>query len=348
MIYRTIKDTELNLSVLGTGCWAFGGGDYWGPLDQYDATDVVHASVAHGINYFDTAEVYNEGRSETSLGIAIKGIRRSKLVIGTKISPSNAYRDTLIKHCEDSLRRLQTDYIDIYMIHWPIHPHSIRHFTDDEAILSTPPSIHEAFEAMQILQKSGKIRYAGLSNFSTKRLKEDIPAGAKVAVNELPYNLLCRSIEYDTLPYCMKNGIGVIGYMTLLQGILTGKYATLADVPEWQRRTRHFSYKGSPKSRHGENGFEQETAAALKGIEEVSLKYRIKMSELASAFVVNSGITCALVGARNIRQLEENIKALEAPVTSEIMQELDQVTSDLKEKLGNHLDYYESIQNDRT
>jgi aryl-alcohol dehydrogenase-like predicted oxidoreductase len=109
MQYRTIKNTELNLSVIGTGCWAFGGGDYWGAQDQSDATAVVHASVAHGINYFDTAEVYNDGRSESSLGEAIKGIQRDKLIIGSKVSPSNAYAETLVKHCEDSLKRLQTD-----------------------------------------------------------------------------------------------------------------------------------------------------------------------------------------------------------------------------------------------
>jgi aryl-alcohol dehydrogenase-like predicted oxidoreductase len=348
MIYRNIKGTELNLSVIGTGCWAFGGGDYWGALDQADATAVVHASVDHGINYFDTAEVYNEGRSESSLGIAIKGISRDKLVIGTKISPSNAYPETLVKRCEESLKRLQTDYIDIYMIHWPVHPHSIRHFTGDEAVINNPPSISGAFEAMKRLKKEGKVRYIGLSNFSKKRLNEDIPAGVKVVVNELPYNLLCRAIEYDTLPYCTQNGIGVIGYMTLLQGILTGKYASLDDVPEWQRRTRHFSFTGSPKSRHGEPGFEPETAAALKGIGLISKKYGIKMSELAAKWVINSGITCALVGARNVRQLEENVKSLEAPVTAEIVRELNQVTDLLKEKMGNHLDYYESIVNDRT
>ena len=348
MQYRTIKNTELNLSAIGTGCWAFGGGDYWGAQDQSDATAVVHASVAHGINYFDTAEVYNDGRSESSLGMAVKGIQRDKLIIGSKVSPSNAYAETLVKHCEDSLKRLHTDYIDIYMIHWPIHPHSIRHFTGDEAIINHPPTIHEAFEAMQQLQKSGKIRYIGLSNFSYKRLKDDVPADVLVAVNELPYNLLCRAVEYDTLPYCTQNGIGVIGYMTLLQGILTGKYASLADVPEWQRRTRHFNSAGTPKCRHGEPGFEHETAGALNGIEAISRKYGIKMSELAAQWAIQSGVTCALVGARNVKQLEENVKALEAPVTPEIIQELNEMTDNLKEKLGNHFDYYESTSNDRT
>ena len=140
--------------MLGTGCWAFGGGDYWGTQDQKDVTSVVHASVDLGINYFDTAEAYNEGRSEVSLSNAIIGIARDKLVIGTKVSPSNCYKNSLIEHCESSLNRLRTDYIDLYMIHWPIHPHSIRHFTHDQKVIESPPSIEQAIEALRIVEPS--------------------------------------------------------------------------------------------------------------------------------------------------------------------------------------------------
>lgn len=348
MNYRTIKNTDLKLSEIGTGCWTFGGGEYWGDHNQYDANEVVHASFDNGINYFDTAEVYNEGRSESSLGKAMKGISRDKIIIGTKVSPSNAYLGVLEKHCEDSLKRLQTDYIDIYMIHWPIHPHSIRHFTSDPQIINDPPKITEAFHSLQKLCKAGKIRYIGLSNFSYKRLKEDIPEDVRVVVNELPYNLLCRAIEYDTLPYCTQNDIGVISYMTLLQGILTGKYASLSDVPEWQRRTRHFNCTGTSLCRHGENGFETVTATAIREISAIAVKYGFKMSELATHWAINSGVTCALVGARNTRQLEENVRSIETKIDLEIMQQLNKATNNLKEKLGNHFDYYESKENDRT
>ena len=348
MEYKTIRNTDLNLSAIGTGCWIFGGGEYWGRHEQKDATEVVHASVANGINYFDTAEVYNEGRSESSLGEAIKGIQREKLIIGTKISPSNAYAGILEKHCEDSLRRLQTDYIDIYMIHWPIHSHAIRHFTKDEQTINHPPAIQEAFDSMEKLQKAGKIRHIGLSNFSAGRLKDDVPAGVRIAINELPYNPLCRAIEYETLPYCIENGIGTIGYITLMQGILTGKYAAIGNIPEMLRRTRHFHRDSTPLSRHGEIGFEAETIQALKGIEAISRKHKIKMSELATRWAVESGITCALLGARNVRQLEENLKALEIRMNPEIIKEVNGTTQDLKEKLGNHFDYYESKENDRT
>ena len=348
MEYRSIRGTDLALSVIGTGCWSFGGGDYWGQQDQKDVTDVVHASLDHGINYFDTAEVYNEGRSEISLGEAIKGIRRDRLVIGSKISPSNAYPGQLEKHCEASLKRLQTDYLDIYMLHWPIHPHSIRHFTKDEAVISTPPSAADAFESLVRLREQGKIRYIGVSNFSYRRLMEDIPTGTGVVVNELPYNLLCRAIEYDTLPYCREQGIGIIGYMTLLQGLLARIFPSVADIPDWRKRTRHFNCTSTPLCRHGEEGFEVETQETLLAIDQIARNNGVSMAGLATRWVLESGITCALVGARNLTQLEQNVAAAELKTDSQVITELNEVTGHLKSLLSNHFDYYESRENDRT
>ena len=132
MEIRNCGSSDLKLSALGVGCWSFGGGEYWGDQDQQDADRVVKRACELGINYFDTAEMYNDGRSEQSLGRAIRGLPRDRIIIGTKVSPSNAAPDVLRASCEASLKRLGTDTIDLYMIHWPIHPHSIQHFTDDE------------------------------------------------------------------------------------------------------------------------------------------------------------------------------------------------------------------------
>ncbi len=313
---RICKNSGLKLSVIGTGCWAFGGGEYWGEQNQNDVNNVVHTSVDFGINYFDTAEAYNEGRSESSLGEAIKGIPRDKLLIGTKVSPSNCYKKTLIEHCEASLNRLQTDYIDLYMVHWPIHPHSIKHFTSDIRIIDNPPEINEALEALQILKQQGKIRNYGVSNFSSTRLKDLLPE--KIAVNELPYNLLCRAVEYDILPLCEKKGIGVIGYMALLQGILADIYPSLNDTPVWQRRTRHFNCKSTKECRHGEEGVEEETNIALKGIRRICKETGFSMAEISLKWILqNPAITCTLVGSRNKQELEANVKA--SSVTSHII-----------------------------
>jgi aryl-alcohol dehydrogenase-like predicted oxidoreductase len=347
MEYRKCRNSNLRLSVIGTGCWAFGGGDYWGEQRQKDANNVVHASIEMGINYFDTAEVYNDGRSESSLGEAKRGIPRDRLLIGTKISPSNCYKNRLIEHCEASLKRLQTDYIDLYLVHWPIHAHSIRHFTSDNRIIENPPEIRAATESLQLLKQQGKIRNFGVSNFSVTRLR-DLPL-EDIAVNELPYNLLCRAIEFDILPECEEKGIGVIGYMALLQGILADIYPSLDDIPVWMRRTRHFNCKRTNECRHGEEGAEVETSIALEEIRQICKLSGFSMAEIAIKWILeNPAITCTLVGSRNVRELEENVKAVNDPLNKEIKARLDQVTLPVMEKLGNHFDYYESAENDRT
>ena len=347
--YRQCGASGLSLSVIGLGCWAFGGGQYWGNQDQKDVNEVVHAAVDLGINYFDTAEAYNEGRSESSLGIALQGLEREKIVVGTKITPANCYPDLLEKHCDESLRRLQTDYIDLYMLHWPIHPHSIRHFTDDPAVIANPPDVERAFEILLKLKESGKIRHVGVSNFSCGRMKSDIPSSVDIVANQLPYNLLCRAIEFDAMPWCKENGIGIIGYMTLLQGLLAGIYPSFADVPEWQRRTRHFSAVRTPLCRHGENGFEAETEAAIDEIKRIADESGLSMAAISTKWAVaNPNISCALVGARNIEELKSNVQSVQTPLDPLLVERLNSVTDRLKQQMGNHFDYYESAANDRT
>ncbi len=341
--------SRLTLSALGLGCWSFGGGAYWGACDQADADAVVRRAIELGINYFDAAEAYNAGRSEESLGKALAGIPREKVCIGTKVSPSNCYARTLPLHCEGSLRRLGLEYVDLYMIHWPIHPHSIRHFTSDEAIIRNPPTITEAFTALADLQRQGKIRYVGVSNFAGKRLEEAVRIFPDIVVNQLPYSLLTRAVELDILPRCHRLGIGVIGYMTLLQGVLADLYPTLDDVPPYQARTRHFHHSRSQLIRHGEDGAEAETAAALAGIRRIASEAGTTMAELAVKWALaGRGITCCLIGARKVAKLEENVRAVTPPLAPDIIQALNKATRPVLDRLGDSFDYYESVANNRT
>jgi len=349
MELRKCGNTDMELSVLGAGCWSFGGGDYWGDQSQKDVNEVVRRSVELGINYFDTAEAYNDGLSEKSLGQALKEIARDKILIGTKISPANAYPDVLIKHCEQSLRRLDTEYIDIYMVHWPIHPHSIRHFTNDKNIIDNPPDEIEAFETLIKLQEQGKIRQFGVSNYSVDRMKHIRNCTKQIAVNQLPYSLLTRAIETGTLPYCRENNIAVIGYMTLLQGLLADIYNTLDDVPVWQQRTRHFNCRRNELCRHGESGAEEETNQALREIRAIAKDINLTMPQIAVKWAIASqGITCSLVGARDIKEVEANVASVSQPLPEEIVEQLNKVTNPVKEKMGPGFDYYESKTNDRT
>jgi len=345
---RQCGRSDLELSVLGAGCWAFGGGEYWGDQNQKDVDEVVNRSLDLGINYFDTAEVYNKGASEKSLGLALQS-RRDEAVIGSKISPSNCYPDVLRKHCDASLRRLRTDRIDLYMVHWPIHPHSIRHFTEDEAVINNPPSVDDAFAALMDLRDGGKVRYVGVSNFGVIRLAEAQDLYPDIVVNELPYSLLTRAIELEIMPHCRETGVGIIGYMTLLQGLLADIYPTLDDVPKWQGRTRHFDCKRCDLTRHGEDGAEDETNRALADIRAICHECGLTMPEIAVKWAIaNHAITCALVGARNVTELEANVKAVAEPLPNEVVVQLNKVTDAVTKKLGRSFDYYESAANNRT
>ncbi|HYG23759.1 MAG TPA: aldo/keto reductase [Verrucomicrobiae bacterium] len=336
----------LELPVLGMGAWSYGGGDYWGPQDQKDVDTVVRCAIDHGCNFFDTAEAYNSGTSETSLGAALRGIPRDQVLIGTKISPSNTEPRKLLAHCEASLRRLQTDYVDLYMVHWPITPHAIRHFTAQPI---PTPSVTDAFETLMRLQAEGKIRHIGVSNFGREKIDEALATGAKIVINELPYSLLTRAIELEILPHCRTHGIGVLGYMSLMQGVLADKFRTIADIPVSRRRTRHFDSRRNPQCRHGMPGVEAELTEALQAIRSIATREHLTVSELALKWAFGGdGITSSLCGSRTIEQFQANYHAASEPLLPDVRRELNAVTDPLLAKLGPSFDYYEHPDNDRT
>ncbi len=329
---RPCGTSGLELSVYGIGAWSFGGGadDYWGAQEQSEVERVVHAALDLGVNYFDTAELYNDGRSEESLGKAL-GARRAEAVIGSKILPQNCSREGVREHCEASLRRLGTDYLDLYMVHWPIREHPVA----------------EAFEALTALQQAGEIRAIGVSNFDATRLREGLATGAGIAANQLHYSLFSRAIEHEALPGCLGAAVGVIAYMPLLQGILTGKYRTLDEVPWYRLRTRHF--RGDRRgARHGGPGAETEIAEALEGIRALAGELGEPVSDVALAWVsAQPGVTCVLAGARDIGQLQANARGCSLKLSEEALQRLGALTDPVKAKLGPDLDYWESPENSR-
>jgi len=332
MEQRPCGKSGIEISVYGVGAWSFGGGegDYWGSQEQAEVERIVHAALDMGVSYFDTAELYNNGRSEESLGKAL-GARRAEAVIGTKILPQHCSRKGVREHCEASLQRLGTDTIDIYMVHWPLQERSA----------------DEAFEALMALQQEGKVRAIGVSNFTGPRMAEARVAGVDLAVNQLHYSLLSRAIEHEALPACIEHGIGVVGYMPLLQGILTGKYRTLDEVPWHRLRTRHF--RGDREgARHGGPGAEEEIEAALDGMRVVAEELGEPMSAVALGWVAaQPGVTCVLAGARDVAQLQANARGCSLKLSPEVVQRLSALTDPVKVKLGPDLDYWESPENSR-
>ena len=319
MLYRALGSRDdVKVSAIALGCWPFAGGDVWGEQEDADSIAAVHAALDEGINFFDTAEGY--GRSEEVLGRGLKG-RRTEAVIGTKVSAGNLAANDLRQACERSLTALQTDYIDLYQVHWP----------------NRDVPLEETVGALEKLQEQGKIRAYGVCNFAVRDLSEMIELGRCVA-DQLPYSLAWRGIERAVLPLCRANGVGVICYSPLAQGVLTGRYASADEVPAGLARTRLYS-SARPMSEHGESGHEDELFAAVAGISEIAGELGEPMAAVALAWLrQQEGVTSLLVGARNAEEVRRNLPSLELRLSEEVLGRLARATESLKEAVGESLD----------
>ncbi len=348
MKYQTLGRSGLQVSSIMGGCWAFGGGSYWGAQTQQDVNDIVARSLDLGVNFFDTAELYNNGDSERALGVALEG-KRGKAVIGSKFGPTFGYYNDVIAHCEGSLKRLKTDYLDLYMLHWPINYRALLHFGATQEVLENPPHIQETMDALMKLKEQGKIRAIGISNFGVKQMQEALATGAQIDVNEVTYNIMSRAIEADIVPFCQQHGMSVIGSMALAQGLLTGRYASADEVPMNQAHSRHYANeRGQGTSRHGGAGVEKEMFAALDELKALAADLHISLPQLALAWTLHKpGITAMLVGSRTIAELEENVQVANLSLPAEAIAEIDRISQPVLNLLGNNPDYYESDANSR-
>lgn len=324
MKYTKLGKTDITVSVVAMGCWALGGGGVWGHQDDSESVGTVRAALEVGVNFFDTAEGYGKGYSEDVLGRALVG-RRQETIIATKASRANLSAQSIQEACEASLKRLKTDYIDLYQIHWP------------------NPSIPlaETVEALERLRDQGKIRAIGVSNFGVQNLTELLSIG-RCETDQLPYNLLWRAIEYEIRQKCLDEDIGILSYSPLAQGLLTGKFSSPDAVPEGRARTRHFS-KERPQVRHGEQGCEAETFVAIDSIRHVSQKLQEPMGKVALAWLLHQpGMASIIVGARHPDQIKQNVQAADLELSPEIVDELSQVTDEVKWKVGSNPDMWQS------
>lgn len=321
--------SSLTVSQLTVGCWSFGGDkdSYWGLQEQEDVNQLVATALDQGVNFFDTAFGYNDGQSEVSLGKALKG-RRQEAVICNKIPIQS--REKLADYelaVQESLQRLQTDYLDLLMIHWP---------SRDEELLRLN------LAALQSMRDKGLVREIGVSNFAVRTMEIAREMGLELAANEFAYNLMSRGMEDEVLPYCRENGIGVAAYMPLMQGILTGKYDSIAAIPQLRRRTIHFVCKGNPTARHGGPGAEAEVLHLLAGLKEEAQKTSISQSHLAIAWLLGKpGVSTVIAGCRDTDQLQDNIQAARTRLSAKTMAALDQASRPLADKLAGQLDLWQ-------
>ncbi|MFN2109624.1 MAG: aldo/keto reductase [Anaerolineae bacterium] len=331
MEYRKLGKSNLEVSVITMGCWAIAGDRMWGPQDEADAIGALHAAVDEGINFFDSAEGYGAGRSEELIGKAFKGHLRDKVIVATKVSQSHLRPADLRTACEDSLRNLGMETIDVYYIHWP----------------NWDIPFAETLGEMQRLKDEGKIRFVGCSNFGPRDLTE-LLAIDHVEINQLAYNLLFRAIEYDIVPLCVEQQVSIAPYSPLQHGILTGKFATLADIPDERARTRHFSTAHRSMTRHGGPGAEAETAAALAAIRKICNDAGLPMAQVALAWLLKQpGVATVIAGARNPAQIHANAEAAALKLPADVVAALTKATDPLKAALGPNPDMWQSDANTR-
>lgn len=305
MLRRKLGSSNLEVSVVGLGAWAIGGGPWWGQADDEQSIRAIHAALDAGVTLIDTAPVYGFGRSEEVVGRAIEG-RRDKVVLASKCGlwwqdeTGTPFFDqegrtvrrsldpkTIRLEVEQSLRRLRTDHLDLLQTHWPaLPPHA------------TP--IAETMACLLDLKRQGKIRAIGASNVTAAQMEEYQRAGI-LDVCQPRYSLLDRRVEEEVLPYCSRHNVATLVYSPLEQGLLTGRVTAELTLPEGDIRHSCPWYAAGPRQR---------VLQMLAGWKDLTERYRCTLSQLVIAWTVRQpGVTVALCGARRPADAVENAGA---------------------------------------
>ena len=311
---RNLGNFHLHITPVGYGAWAVGGSGWqfgWGTQDDNDSIAAIHRSLELGANWIDTAAVYGLGHSEETVARALKTWPGSRPHVFTKCGlrwdVKGNVRKLLsaksIRHeIEDSLRRLSVDVIDLYQIHWPPDPDS--------------PALEEGWTTLADLRREGKVRWIGVSNFNVQQLRR-AQAIAPVTSLQPPYSLLHREIEDETLPYCLRVGIGVIVYSPMASGLLTGAMTRerAARLPKDDWRKSHPDFTEPNLSRN---------LALVELLREIANRHNRFVGEVAIAWTLHHpAVTGAIVGARNARQAEQVMRAGDLRLSKEEVNEIE-------------------------
>ncbi|MEO9256409.1 MAG: aldo/keto reductase [Tepidiformaceae bacterium] len=314
MEFRSLGRTGVKVSNLCLGCMMFGG-----RTSAADSYDIIDRSLDAGINFLDTANVYSTGRSEEATGEALKrNKKRNSVVLATKVhgkmgeGPNDLgnSRGHIIDQCEQSLRRLQTDYIDLYQIHRP----------------QADIPIDETLRAMDDLVRSGKVRYIGTSTYGAWQLVESLWVSKEMGLHRFvteqpPYNLLDRRIERELIPMAETYGFGLLPWSPLAGGLLTGKYQRGETPPE---DTRFGAMAANPiqQRRWSDRVFD-----VIDGLKPIAEDKGVTLSQLSLAWCMQQpGITSPIIGPRTMEQLEDNLKAADVTITDEDKKRIDSVS----------------------
>lgn len=310
MEYRKLGAGELEISVMGFGAWGIGGAPFWDVESDAASTRAILKAVDLGINFFDTAPVYGFGHSEELLGKALKPMR-DKVILATKCGlrweketlrsiRKVSTRKSILEEVDQSLKRLQTDRIDLYQVHWPDENTSQR----------------ETMETLLEIQDRGKIRCIGVSNYSVDLMREALQYAPIVSLQP-EYSLLQRAIEKETVPFCLERNVGIVAYSPLASGVLTGKYDKDTRFRDWRSKGLIGVFSGK--------GYVDNIAKVdrLKEIAQVAGK---TCAQLAINWAIHQpGLTTALVGVKNDRQAEDNVKAVGWRLNPELQTQVDEI-----------------------
>ncbi len=314
MDYRTLGTTGLKVSPLCLGAMMFGA---WGNTDHDDSVAIIHKALDAGINFVDTADVYARGESEEIVGKALAGGRREHVVLATKVHGSmgddpNQFgnsRRWIIEEVENSLRRLGTDYIDLYQIHRP----------------EQDTDIDETLGALSDLVRAGKVRYIGSSTFPASQIVEaqwvaQERGRERFVCEQPPYSMLIRGIESDILPTTQRYGMGVIPWSPLAGGWLSGRYRKDQDVPE-SRRAQML-----PDRYDMSDPANQRKLDAADALGKLADEAGITLIEMALAFVIrHPGVTAAIIGPRTMDHLESQLTAADVELSDDVLDKIDEI-----------------------
>ena len=326
MEFRSFGRTGIKVSSLCLGCMMFGG-----KTSYEDSAAIIDRALDAGVNFIDTANVYNAGRSEEATGQALKrNGKRNDVFLATKVhgrmgagpNEMNNTRRHIIEQCEASLRRLGTDWIDLYQIHRP----------------QSDMAIDETLRALDDLVRSGKVRYLGASTFAAWQLLESLWVSKEYGLNRFvceqpPYNLLDRRIERELLPMAQSYGVAIIPWSPLAGGLLSGKYSRNAPPPE---DSRYANLDANPMYRRRMN---DNIWDVIEGLEEIAAAKNVAISQLSLAWCMQQpGVTRPIIGPRTMEQLEDNLKAAEVTFTPDELKAIDRII-----RPGTHVSpYYEA------
>jgi len=314
--YRELGSTGVRVSPLCLGAMMFGA---WGNTDHDESVQIIHAALDAGINFIDTADVYSRGESEEIVGKALAGGRRERVVLATKVhgrmhdEDPNQFGNTrrwIVQEVENSLRRLKTDWIDLYQIHRP----------------EPDTEIDETLGALSDLVHAGKVRYIGSSTFQPSQIVEaqwvaEKRGRERFVCEQPPYSLLHRGVEAEVLPLCERYGIGVIPWSPLAGGWLSGKYNEGGGSPSSSRRAQ-----AMPTRFDMSLAANQEKLRIVRELTELAERSEMTLIELALAFVTSHpAVTAAIIGPRTPEQLESQLPALQRTLGAEMLDAIDRI-----------------------